>query len=409
MRTVLKNAIVIDGNGGPPRAARVFVENERIERVAEPEAAIPEGAREIDLAGRFLLPGLIDVHVHMNGNRSIDNRQFLFIPPGLRALRAGVDATRLLRAGITSVRDLGSFVGISVRNAIDEGTIEGPSIRAAGFVISQVAGSEDPVYLPLDVARRGYPHGTRLANGADDCRLAVREQIRAGADVIKICLTGSCTCEHGTPHTPQFTLEEASAMVDEAHRNGLKVAAHAHGAAGIKTGLAAGVDSIEHGDMLDEEDVRFMVDNRVFLVPTLSNHEHLEQAERLNIPSFMIEKVREVTRSLVSAFHSALQAGVPIAMGSDSSGGPLIPAGRNAIEAFYMVRFGMTPMQAIQAATRNAAELLGREGELGTVEPGKLADLLVVESDPSQDIHALERVHLVMKTGRIVVHASGSD
>ena len=408
MRTVLKNAIVIDGNGGPPRAASVIVENERIERVADQDVVIPEGSRVVDLGGRFLLPGLIDVHVHVNGNRSIDNRQFLFVPEGLRALRAGVDAAKLLRAGITSVRDLGSFVGISVRNAVNEGTIEGPSIRAAGMVISQVAGSEDPVYLPLDLARRGYPHGTRLANGPDDCRLAVREQIRAGADVIKICLTGSCTCEHGTPHTPQFTLEEARAMVDEAHRNGLKVAAHAHGAAGIKTGLAAGVDSIEHGDMLDDEDVRFMVDNRVFLVPTLSNHEHLEQAERLNIPSFMLEKVREVTKSLVGAFQSALQAGVPIAMGSDSSGGPLIPAGRNAIEACYMVRFGMTPMQAIQAATRNAAELLGQGENLGTVEPGKLADLVVVDSDPTQDIHALERVHLVMKHGRIAMHASGT-
>ena len=321
-----------------------------------------------------------------------------------------MDAGKLLRAGITSVRDLGSFVGISVRNAVNEGTIEGPSIRAAGFVISQVAGSEDPVYLPLDVARRGYPHGTRLANGADDCRLAVREQIRAGADVIKICLTGSCTCEHGTPHTPQFTLEEASAMVDEAHRNWSQ-GRGSRARLGRNQDRSGGRSRFHRAWRPARRGRRSIHGRQSGLSRTHAVESRAPRTGRTVEHTVVHDReVREVTKSLVNAFHSALHAGVPIAMGSDSSGGPLIPAGRNAIEAFYMVRFGMTPMQAIQAATRDAAELLGREADLGTVEPGKLADLLVVESDPTRDIHALERVHLVMKNGRIVRHAPpGSD
>ena len=316
MAIVLRNCTLIDGCDSMPRRASILVEGNRIADIGGPADASKEGAEVIDLDGRWLLPGLIDAHVHMQGNRHIDNRRFLFVPEALRGLRAGVDAAKILAAGFTSVRDMGSFTGIPVRQAVDEGTIPGPAIQAAGKVISQVAGSEDPIYLPLDIAYRGYPHGTRLATGAEDCRLAVREQVRAGADVIKICLTGSCTCEHATPHTPQFTLEEANALVDEAHRNGRKVAAHAHGSIGIKIGLAAGVDSIEHGDMLDDDDIAYMAKHRIFLVPTLSNHLHLEHAERLAIPQFMLDKIADLVRYLPGAFRRAVAAGVPIAMGS---------------------------------------------------------------------------------------------
>ncbi|MGZ3609538.1 MAG: metal-dependent hydrolase family protein [Ktedonobacteraceae bacterium] len=317
-------------------------------------------------------------------------------PPGLALLRAAYHVRCTLEAGITTIRDLGGqeHMEFALREAIAEGYCSGPRMVLAGKLLSMTSAGAD--------AFRGM---YREADGADEVRKAAREQLKAGADVIKVMATGAVMTPGEQPGASQFTLEEMSAAAEEAHKVGRKMAAHAHGSTGILTAVQAGADTIEHGSLLCEspEAIRLMAERRVFLVPTLATSAMTTHGTE--IPSFMAENDRRLGDAPQRSVQAALAAGVPIAMGTDA-GVPFVRHGANAIELVLMVEAGLSPMRSIVASTSNAALALGLQDEIGTIENGKCADLLVIDGDPLADINILtqkERIRLVMRNGCIVV------
>ena len=412
---IVKAGRMIDGTGADARRdVAVVVEGARIAEVRPSASLGPVGDRVTvhDHPELTLMPGLIDTHDHI-AHFGHDLRRRFNTPPSLAVLEVGRWATETLLAGITSFRDAaGADLGLKM--AIDQGVIPGPRMFISLVIITQTGGHGDliqPCGLTSDFPRLpGVPDG--IADGADECRKKVREVLRLGADWIKIATTGGVGSPRGGPGTRQFTLDELRAMVDEAHAAGKGVMVHAHGGDGVTLCLDAQVDSIEHAAVADEAQIERMARQGIWLVPTLSvtqrMKEHLD-ADPRSLPAYVAAKLPLVFDTQRRNFGYALAHGVKIAMGTDAGA---LGHGENGRELVYMVQAGMTPMQAVVASTKSAAELLGKGDSLGTIEPGKLADLLLVDGDPIADISVVAdpaRVKLVMKDGVVYKSPRGAS
>jgi imidazolonepropionase-like amidohydrolase len=408
---VLHCGFLLAKPGQPPLAeATVIVRGKRIREIRagyiEP-SSIGRGSQveieTVDLKDAFVLPGLIDAHVHMTSEEGPDAKLRRVQESDADAAVRGVGyAARTLEAGFTTVRDLGSSgdAAFALRDAIAEERIAGPRIVVAGEPITPTGGHGDGTLgLRDDVfAVPGPQEG--VADGPYAARQAVRAQVKHGADVIKLTATGGVLSDTAAGTDQQFFPDELEAIVQTAKLLGRKVAAHAHGAAGIKAALRAGVDSIEHGTFLDGEAIDLFLSRRAFLVPTVLAGKTVEERAKLPgyFPPAIAAKAREVGPQIQEALRRAHAAGVRIAFGTDSG---VSRHGENAREFALMVGAGMTPMEAIAAATVNAAELLELSGELGTIEPGKQADIVAAPSNPLVDVAALQRIRFVMKGGVI--------
>jgi imidazolonepropionase-like amidohydrolase len=403
-RTLVHAGRLIDGVGEVARQnVTVIVAGERIVAVEAGFSAPLPGDQVVDLRSHTLMPGWIDLHTHLGGE---PGPQAYVEPFTLQsadfALRAARDAKTTLHAGFTTVRNLGDRdnVTVSLRDAIRKGWVEGPRIFTAGKSIATTGGHADPTNgWTADI--QGDPGPKEgVVNGLDDARKAVRQRYKDGADVIKITATGGVLSVAKSGMAPQFTEDEVAAVVAIAKDYGFVVAAHAHGAEGMKRAIRAGVDTIEHGTLADDETLRLMIEHGTVLVPTLSASRYV--AEKAAVPGFyppvVAAKAAAIGPQMAGMFRRALAAGVPIAFGTDAG---VFPHGENAKEFAYMVEAGMSPMAAIRSATSGAARVL-RQDDLGTVAPGKLADLVAVPGDPLTDIGVMTRVDFVMKGGVVV-------
>ncbi len=397
MVKVLHNCTLIDGTGRAPVARAVVAVSEGKILYAGAGSGWSEAGLEVtrlDLRGQFVLPGLIDCHVHLSGSGEADS-QFR-VETGPMTLKILQNAQKNLAAGITTVRDLGGWseLEFDVRRAIQRGEFAGPRLCLAGRFISITEAGAD------------YYEGMyRVADGVNEVRKAVREQIKHGADLVKIGVTGAVLVEDGEPGATQFNEDEIRALVNEAQKFGRKVAAHAHGADGIMKALQAGVDSIEHGTFLhqDRDAIQFMAEYGIFLVPTLKAGWDVILDVPPSTPKWIVEKSKAIQDDSVLSLDLAYQAGVPIAMGSDAAT-PFNFHGENALEIYWMGQAGMSAMDAVVAATGNAARCLGWDSWLGTLEPGKVADLVVFDQNPLDDLRVLadkKSLQFVMKDGKI--------
>lgn len=381
----------------------IVVENGRVQAVQAGYTAGGAADKVIDLKSRTVLPGLIDCHVHLEGETSPNGflKEFTQNPADV-AYQAEIYGRTTLQAGFTTVRDLGgSGVNIALRNAINRGMVVGPRVFTAGKAISGTGGHMDPTNgYRLDLM--GVPGPAEgVANGPDEARQAVREQYKRGADLIKIASTGGVLSVAKDGSAPQMTEEEIRAAVETAHDLGLRVACHAHGAEGMRRAIRAGVNSIEHGTLMDEETFKLMKKYGTWYVPTIiAGKSVADSAGKYPnyYPPLVTPKALAIGPRLQGTFGRAYKAGVKIAFGTDAS---VYRHGVNAKEFQYMVEAGMPPLEALRAATLNAAELLGQTDNLGALEPGKLADVVAVDGDPLQDIGALLRVRFVMKQGAV--------
>jgi imidazolonepropionase-like amidohydrolase len=384
----------------------IVVTGERIQSVAPAGAvSIPAGVTVIDLSRTTVLPGLIDCHTHL-GSRAdrYDEIYYFKDTPFQSAFAATVHARKTLEAGFTTVRDVGSlpFLAVDLRNSINEGLIPGPRIVASGPGISITGGHGDLNNFSPQTHVNMFPEerNFQIADGVDQIRHVVRAQIKYGVDVIKILATGGVLSKGDSPGAPQFTPEELKAAAEEAHMAGRKIAAHAHGTQGIKNAILAGIDSIEHASLIDDEGIRLSKEHGVYLVMDIYNDDYiLGKAIEFGLPKENVDKERSIGRQQRENFERAVKGGAKMAFGTDAG---VYPHGDNAKQFYYMVKYGMTPAQSIRAATSSAADLLGRSKDVGTLEAGKYADLIAVSADPLQDVRALENVGWVMKGGVVV-------
>src|SRR6185436_7608248 len=393
---VVRAARLIDGRGGTPVSpAVIVVRGERIEAVGG-AATIPPGARVIDMGGATLLPGLIDLHTHLTSTGVHWEDELLKTTPGQAALHGAHNALVTLTAGFTTCRDMGPtwpYTDIDLRKAIDEGVVPGPRLMVAGNYVSATGGAGDArqfsIYVDVPIVRN-------LADGADEIRKAVRTNLKAGADFIKILATGAVLSKGISPGAQQYSEEELRTAVEEAARWGRQVAAHAHGKEGIKAAIRAGVHTIDHGSMLDEEAIALLKEHHAYYVPTLYTSESI--SANANVPESEKERSREIKAAKDRGFQLAVKSGIPIGFATDAA---VVPHGMNARELAYRVRAGQAPMDAIVSATRIAAEIIGWSDRVGTVEAKKFADLIAVNGDPLRDITELERVVWVIKGGTV--------
>jgi len=403
---VVHVGVLVDGTGTAPRRdVEILVRDGRIVAVATHVDA-PAGTERLDLGDLTVLPGFVDCHVHLTMQMDGDwaNREVRQLPTEAAAI-ATTYARRTLEAGFTTVRNVGAsdFADVGLRNAIRAGLVVGPRMLVATHAIGITGGHCDVNGFRPDIFDHEPDWRDGIVNSPDEARAAVRYAEKYGADVIKVCATGGVLSQGDAVGAQQLTEEELRAVVEEATRGGRRVAAHAHGTEGIKAAIRAGVTSIEHGSMLDDEAIRLMKEKGTFLVPTLSAAENvLAAADKGTLPAWAVDKARTIAPKMRASFRKAVQAGVKIALGTDSGVGR---HGTNGEEFGLMVREGMTPMAAIQAGTRNAAELLGLEKEIGTAESGKQADLVAVRGDPLADIGVLCHPVLVLQGGHVVFDA----
>lgn len=392
----LINARLIDGTGSAPTENATLILNERVLEIASDDrlAGYPD-PDTLDLHGRTLIPGLINVHVHITLDDGTPDtfKALLAEPPAVTAIHAAGRARRMLEAGITTARDLGgvNYIELAVRDMISRGEIPGPRLLCAGRQITMTGG-------------QGWPIG-RECDGPDEVRKAVREQLKAGADLIKLMATGGVLTPGVEPGTAQLAEDELRAGVIEARKAGRRTAAHAQGLEGVKAAVRAGINTVEHGVFLDDEAVAMMKENDVVFVPTLTPAYRITQAGRAGgIPQFVMDKMEKVNAANTRSFQLACRAGVIIAAGSDG-GTPFNPHDELMTELRLMVEAGVPPMDAVRAGTWGSARALGLESEIGTIECGKWADLVVLEGDPLVDITAIGRVSFVIQRGK-VVHGS---
>ncbi len=382
---------------------RLVIKDGRFSEIGPWQAGVSDTARDYrDYSDAWCLPGFIDMHTHLSGQFSKDSYREKFTKnPADVAFDSAVYAGRTLDAGFTTVRDLGdSFnVTVALRNAIRQGKVRGPRIFTAAKSLATTGGHADP----SNGYRQGlWPHVVPeqgVLDGPDEARKAVRQRYKDGADLIKITATGGVLSEAASGDNAQFQPDELRAIIETAHDYGFRVAAHAHGKEGMKRAIVAGVNSIEHGTYLDDEIIRLMKKHGTYLVPTLLAGDWVTQKAKVPgfFPPVVARKAATIGPVLASAFAKAHDKGVKIAFGTDSG---VSAHGDNAQEFALMVKNGMTPMEAIQAATVNAADLLGQGQQLGAIKPGFHADLVVVKANPLEDIAALQQVHSVFKNGK---------
>jgi len=381
----------------------IWLENDRIKAVgkfADLARQMPAGALIIDLSNATILPGLVDCHVHLTGNpNQLDlGAAGLHISYPRRALIGARNARITLEAGFTTVRNLAAdgYADVALRDAINAGDVPGPRMLVSGPALSITGGHWDENYLApqFSFSKPG------VADGVDAVIKQVRENIKYGADVIKVMATGGVVSEGDNPTFAQYSPAELSAIVEVAHGLGRRVAAHAHATAGIKNAVLAGVDSIEHGSYIDDEGIRLMKEHGTYLVPTVYLEDWvLDNLQTLGWTPNTMEKARMVIPVAHTNLSRAFKSGVKVALGTDAG---VYPHGLNGHEFGKMVEMGLTPLQAIQAGTVNAAELLGWADRIGALEAGKWADMIAVDGDPLRDVTTLEHVKFVMKGGEVI-------
>ncbi|HEX8309431.1 MAG TPA: amidohydrolase family protein [Allosphingosinicella sp.] len=359
---------------------------------------IPAGARRIDLPGKTLLPGLIDMHVHLDSNpryggySALQFTDMFWVAQGVR------NARDMLDSGFTTIRNVGSdnYADVGYKQAIDEGLMVGPRIVPAAHALGATGGHCDQTYLPPSFAARGKAVG----DGPQELRTRVREQRKYGAEVIKVCATGGVFSRNTEPGQQQLSEDELRAIAEEAHQWGLKVAAHAHGAAGIKAAIRAGIDTIEHASLIDAEGIRLAKERGTWLSMDIFNTEYTQaEGAKNGVLEDNLRKDHEIAQLQRDNFRAAHRAGVKMVFGTDAGVMPHRSAGG---QFRWMVQYGMTPMEAIQAATRNAAQALGREKDVGAIAVGRYGDMIAVDGDPLADVRQLEDVDVVIKGGGVV-------
>ncbi len=404
---VIRAGRLVDVVAGVVRSAKlVTIRGDRIESVSDDGGGVPDGADVLDLSDFTVLPGLIDCHAHLIGELDSGHGYAGLVQRSAaqEALSGVRNARDTIRAGFTTVRDVGTFralVDVALRDAIDAGDVLGPRMRCAGAYVTCSGGGGDVTGLAPDVDEV-VPRDLRfgVANSVDEVRAAVRRILHGGADFIKVIATGAVLTEGTDPGAPEFSEAEIRAAVEEASLYGTHVAAHAHGAEGIKRAVRAGVRSIEHGSLMDDEAIGLMARSGTYLVADVWDGDWIaEQGRAQGWSEAVLRKNDETTEAQRQGFAKCVEAGVRLAFGTDSG---VYPHGMNARQFAYQVKYGMTPMQAIQSATSVAAELLGWQDRVGAIEPGRLADLIAVRADPLEDVDALTEVEVVIKGGEIV-------
>ena len=389
---VIRAARMITATGGGAVAPGLVVV--RGDRIAQVAGAAPAGARVIDLGDATILPGLIDLHTHLTSTGVHWEDELLKTTPGEAALHGAHNALVTLMAGFTSCRDMGPtwpYTDIDLRKAIDGGVVPGPRLMAAGNYVSPTGGAGDARQFSIFV---DVPIVRNLADGPDEIRKAVRTNLKQGADFIKILGTGAVLSKGAPPGSQQYTEQEMHVAVEEAARWGRHVAAHLHGTDGIKAGIRAGVRTVDHGSMMDDEAVELLRTHHAYFVPTLYTSESISGDP--TVPDSEKARSKEIAQIKDRSFQLVLKANLPIGFATDAA---VVPHGQNAREFAYRVRLGQSPMAAIVSATKTAAEIMGWSDRVGTLEAGKFADVIAVPGDPIRDITALERVAFVMKGG----------
>ena len=398
-RVIVKAGRLLDVKSGEIRRDQaIVIENGKVVSVGPAAGADVAGATLVELPDSTVLPGLIDAHTHLTMDPGHFGYDSLAISTPREALIGAKNARTTLLAGFTTVRNVGAggYSDVALRDAINDGDVPGPRMLVSGPALGITGGHCDNDLLPYEF------HSTAegVADGIEAVQHKVREVIKYGADLIKICATGGVLSKGDDPNASQYTLEEMKTIVAEAHRLGRKVAAHAHGAQGVQFASEAGVDSIEHGHLMDDASIATLKKNGTYIVPTLYLMDwNRENADKANLPVFLQEKMKSVSAQGQKNLQRAFAAGLKVALGTDAA---VYPHGLNAHELAVYVRLGMTPIQAIRTATLNAADLLGWSDKVGAIEPGKWADIIAVDGDPLADVTTLQQVKFVMKGGEVV-------
>jgi imidazolonepropionase-like amidohydrolase len=394
-RTLIRTGHLLDvKTGAEPAAQTIIVTGDSITAIV-PTASTPKqaGDTEIDLTKYTVMPGLIDVHTHLTMAPNFDPYYELTMTPAKEAIIGVENAKVTLEAGFTTVRNVGAndYTDVALRDEINAGHIPGPHMQASGPALGITGGHMDENLLPFEY----HVHGQAVADGIPAVQHQVRENIKYGADLIKIGATGGVLSKGDDPQASQYTLEEMQAIVADAHRLGRKVAAHAHGGQGILWASEAGVDSIEHGSYLNDEGIAMMKKHGTYFVPTAYLVDWMQQYGKL--PPLYQQKMKDVSAVEKQNAIKAIKAGVKVALGTDAA---VYPHGLNAHEIdVYVNQFGMSPLQGIQTGTINAADLMGWTAHVGAIEPGKWADIIAIDGDPLKDVKILQHVNFVMKSG----------
>ncbi len=377
---------------------QVVIVDGRISKVGHRGDAAPAGAETIDLGKRTLLPGLIDMHVHLTGDPRLSGYRMLEYTDNFATVIGVSNARKTVEAGFTTVRNVGSanFDDVALKQGIEGGYVPGPRIIPATYALGVTGGHCDATEFPPSIS---VPH-PQIANSPDEFRAAVRMIRKYGAEVVKVCMTGGVLSKTDSVGGQQLSFEEIKAIVDEAHMLGMRVAVHAHGAAGINTALRAGVDTIEHASLADAESFRLAKANGAWFDMDIYDDDYiLAEGAKNGVFQESLDKERAIGRKQRETFRDAHAAGVKMAFATD---GGVYPNGNNALQFATMVEWGMTPIEAIQSATRNAAEALGRTGDIGAIAPGRYGDMIAVDGDPLADVRSLQSVAFVMKGGEVV-------